>query len=193
MQGCLRGREIGKREMPLKAIEQQKADLAHFAKFCYSWKTTSKYLHKRNRLLVVFRGAKRSRKSHQIRAFLFERNQWFSMCDTMFTEMGPRSTKKHIRLCRFFARIPGKVENGGPRMLCFAVVFLVFWGTLPPFRSRMGPGPENLNPVRTPGCRFRCFSWKIASRNHQYSLGFNWYFERGDDGNSDSKRTRKHQ
>ena len=67
-------------------------------------------------------------------------------------------------------------------MLCFAVVFLVFWSTLPAFRSRMGPGPENLNPVRTPGCRFRCFSWKIASRNHQYSLGFNWYFERGDDG-----------
>ena len=56
-------------------------------------------------------------------------------------------------------------------MLCFAVVFLVFWSTLPAFRSRMGPGPENLNPVRTPGCRFRCFSWKIASRNHQYSLG----------------------
>ena len=64
-----------------------------------------------------------------------------------------------------------KDGNGEPRMLCFAVVFLVFWGTLPPFRSRMGPGPENLNPVRTPGCRFRCFSWKIASRNHQYSLG----------------------
>ena len=59
--------------------------------------------------------------------------------------MGSRSTKKHIRLCRFFTWIPGKMENGEPRMLCFAVVFLVFWGTLPPFRSRMGPGPGNLS------------------------------------------------
>ena len=112
------------------------------------------------------------------------------MCDTIFTEMGSRSTRKHVRLCRVFTWIPGKMENGGPRMLCFAVVFLVFWGTLPAFRSQMGPAPENLNPVRTPGCGFRCFSWKIASRNHQYSLGFNWYIERGDDGKLDSKSTK---
>ena len=84
---------------------------------------------------------------------------------------GPQKYQKHIRSCRFSIWIPGKVENWEPRMLCFAVVFLVFWSTLPAFRSRMGPGPENLNPVRTPGCRFRCFPWKIASRNHQYSLG----------------------
>ena len=109
---------------------------------------------------------------------------------TIFTKIGSRSTGKHIQLCRFFAWIPGKVENGEPRMLCFAGVFLVFWSTLPAFRSRMGPGPENLNPVRTPGCRFRCFSWKIASRNHQYSLGFNWYFACGDDGKLDSKSTK---
>ena len=121
-------------------------------------KTTSKYLHKRNCLLVVFRGAKKSRKSHQIRAFLFDRNQRFSTCDTIFTEIGPRSTKKHIRLCRFFTWIPGKVENGEPRMLCFAVVFLVFWGTLPAFRSQMGPGPGNL-PFRT--CFHRGFGMEI--------------------------------
>ena len=104
--------------------------------------------------------------------------------------MGSRSTKKHIQLCRFSTWIPGKVENGELRMLCFAVVFLVFWSTLPVFWSKMGPVPENLNPVRTPGCGFRCFSWKIASRNHQYSLGFNWYFACGDDGKLDSKSTK---
>ena len=97
-------------------------------------------------------------------------------------ENGLQKYQEHIQSCRFFTWIPGKVENGEPRMLCFAVVFLVFWSTLPAFRSRMGPGPENMNPVRTPGCRFRCFSWKIASRNYQYSLGFNWYSERGDNG-----------
>ena len=104
--------------------------------------------------------------------------------------MGSRSTKKHIQLCRFSTWIPGKVENGQLRMLCFAIVFLVFWSTLPVFWSKIGSVPENLNPDRTPGCGFRCFSWKIASRNHQYSLGFNWYFACGDDGKLDSKSTR---
>ena len=45
--------------MPLNAVEQQKADLAHFREIRYSWKTTSKYPHKRNCLLVVFRGARK--------------------------------------------------------------------------------------------------------------------------------------
>ena len=75
-------------------------------------------------------------------------------------------------------------------MLCFAVVFLVFWSTLPVFRSKMGSVPENL--------QSRTFFHRGLGReimwnrllNHQYSLGFNWYFERGDDGKLDSKSTK---
>ena len=77
--------------------------------------------------------------------------------------------------------------------ICFAYVFYTFWPTFRFLGQKSAPGSKTLNPVRTPGCGFRCFSWKIASRNHQYSLGLTWYFERGDDGKSDSKRTRKRQ
>ena len=71
---------------------------------------------------------------------------------------------------------------------------LCFWYFLAHFRvlgQKSDSGSKTLNPVWTPGCGFRCFSWKIASRNHWYSLGLTWYFERGDDGKSDSKIIKK--
>ena len=53
------GHEIGKREIPINAIEQEKADLGHFREFRVHLKDLSKTLHKRNCLLVVFRGAEK--------------------------------------------------------------------------------------------------------------------------------------
>ena len=91
-------------------------------------KTTSKYLHKRSCLLVDFRGAKKSRKSHQIRAFLFDRNQWFSTCDTIFTEMGSRSTKKHLRSCSFFCMDSWKSGKWGAQNALFCCRFLGILG-----------------------------------------------------------------
>ena len=105
-------------------------------------------------------------------------------------ENGLQKYQKHIQLCRFFIWITVKVENGELRMLCFAVVFLVFWSTLPVFWSKMGPVPENL--------QFRVIFHRGLGRkilwsrlqNHQHSLGFNWYFACGDDGKLDSKSTK---
>ena len=72
----------------------------------------------------------------------------------------------------------------------FCLCIWYFLANFPVLGQKSASGSKTLNPVRTPGCGFRCFSWKIASRNHQYSLGLTWYFERGDDGKSDSKRTK---
>ena len=75
---------------------------------------------------------------------------------------------------------------------CFVLLSFSWYSGAPcrHFGPKWAPGPKTLNPDRTPGCGFRCFSWKIASRNHQYSLGFNWYFACGDDGKLDSKSTK---
>ena len=83
-----------------------------------------------------------------------------------------------------------KWKMGGPE--CFVLLSFSWYSGAPcrHFGPKWAPGPKTLNPDRTPGCGFRCFSWKVASRNHQYSLGFNWYFACGDDGKLDSKSTK---
>ena len=86
---------------------------------------------------------------------------------------GLQKYQKHIQLCRFFACIPGKVENGKLRMLCFAVVFLVFWSTLPVFWSRMEPVHENLPSRAIFIGVWEGKSCEIVCENHQYSLGLN--------------------
>ena len=43
-----------------------------------------------------------------------------------------------------FRMLSWQSGNGQLRMLYFAVLFLVFWGTLSAFRSQKGPEPENL-------------------------------------------------
>ena len=96
----------------------------------------------------------------------------------------PRTLPKR----RYFHTTSRGVENGSSKPYVFVVFWDAFWPTFRFLGQKSASGSKTLNPVRTPGCGFRCFSWKIASRNHQYSLGLTWYFERGDDGKSDSKR-----
>ena len=108
---------------------------------------------------------------------------------TIFTKMGSRSTQNIYNYVGFSHGFLEKWKTGGPE--CFVLLSFSWYSGAPcrHFGPKWAPGPKTLNPDRTPGCGFRCFSWKIASRNHQYSLGFNWYFACGDDGKLDSKST----
>ena len=105
-------------------------------------------------------------------------------------KMGPQSAPEPYQNKGIFTRLPEGLENGSSKPYVFVVFWDAFWPIFRFWGQKSASGSKTLNPVRTPGCGFRCFSWKIASRNHQYSLGLTWYFERGDDGKSDSKRTK---
>ena len=106
--------------------------------------------------------------------------------------MGPQSAPERYQNKGIFTRLLDGLEIAAQNHL-FCLCILHFLANFPFLGQKSTSGSKTLNPVRTPGCGFRCFSWKIASRNHQYSLGLTWYFERGDDGKSDSKRTKKRQ
>ena len=103
--------------------------------------------------------------------------------------MGPESAPEPYQNVGIFTRLLEGLENGSSNPYVFVVFWDAFWPTFRFLGQKSASGSKTLNPVRTPGCGFRCFSWKIASRNHQYSLGFNWYFACGDDGKLDSKST----
>ena len=107
--------------------------------------------------------------------------------------MGPQSAPERYQNKGFFYSTSRRGGKWHLETICFAYVFYTFWPTFRFLGQKSASGSKTLNPVWTPGCGFRCFSWKIASRNHQYSLGLTWYFERGDDGKSDSKRIKKRQ
>ena len=148
MQGCLRGREIGKREMPLNAVEQQKADLAHFREIRYSWKTTSKYLHKRNRLLVVF-GARKSRENRiksapscSIGINGFRRVTRYSR------KWAPEVPKNIYDYVGFPHGFLEKWEMGSPE--CFVLLSFSWYSGAPcrHFGSKWGPGPKTFHFVQ---------------------------------------------
>ena len=103
---------------------------------------------------------------------------------------GPQSAPEPYQNKGIFTRLLEGLENGSSKPYVFVVFWDAFWPIFRFLGQKSPPGSNTLNPVRTPGCGFRCFSWKIASRNHQYSLGFNWYFACGDDGKLDSKSTK---
>ena len=90
----------------------------------------------------------------------------------------PRTLPKR----RYFHMISRGVGKWQLETLRFHCVLGLFLAHIPFLGQKSARGANTLYPVRTPGCGFRCFSWKIAFQNHQYSLGFNWYLERGDDG-----------
>ena len=105
--------------------------------------------------------------------------------------MDPQSAPEPYQNKGIFTRLQDEVENGSSKPFVFLMFLDTFWPTFRFLGQKSASGSKTLNPVRTPGVGFRCFPWKIASRNYQYSLGLTWYFERGDDGKLDSKRTKK--
>ena len=155
-----------------------------------SWKSSYGYAMSTPYACFWTRKGKKNpcKRASPVRAHVEEIRVWQGK-DGKRSRKCPRTLPKR----RYFyttSRGVGKWQLG---TICFAYVFDTF---LPIFRflgQKSPPGSKTLNPVRTPGCVFRCFSWKIVSQNHQYSLGFNRYFERGDDGKMDSKRIEKRQ
>ena len=108
-------------------------------------------------------------------------------------KIGPQSAPERYQNKGIFTRLLDEVENCSSKPFIFLMFLDTFWPTFRFLDQKSASGSKTLNPVRTPGCGLRCFSWEIASRNHQYFLGLTWYFERGDDGKSDSKRTKERQ
>ena len=86
-------------------------------------------------------------------------------------KMGPQSAPEPYQNVGIFTRLLEGLENGSSKPYVFVVFWDAFWPTFRFLGQKSASGSKTLNPVRTPGCGFRCFSWKIASRNHQYSLG----------------------
>ena len=97
-------------------------------------------------------------------------------------EIGPESAPEPYQNVGIFTRLLEELKNCSSKHYVSVVFWDAFWPTFLFLGQKSPPGSDTFNPDRTPGCVFRCVSWKIASQNHKYSLGFNWYFERGDDG-----------
>ena len=74
---------------------------------------------------------------------------------------------------------------------CFVLLLLSWYaGALGRhFGPKLGPCPKTWILFERKAVNLGVFL-EIASRNHQYSLGFNWYFACGDDGKFDSKSTK---
>ena len=107
-------------------------------------------------------------------------------------KMGPQSAPERCQNKGIFTWLLDEVENGSSKPFVF-LMFFILPGSVSGFWVRNRPrAPIPWISFERQAVDLGVFL-EIASRNHQTPLGFNWYFERGDDGNLDSKRTRKHQ
>ena len=75
---------------------------------------------------------------------------------------------------------------------CFVLLSFSWYSGAPCryFGPKWGPCPKTFHFVQVFIGVWEGNSCEIVCENHQYSLGFNWYFACGDDGKLDSKSTK---
>ena len=61
----------------------------------------------------------------------------------------------------------------------FSLWFLYFLAQFPVFRSEIGLGLQYIE--SRSNTRLSIYVFFLENRNHKYSLGFSWHFERGED------------
>ena len=167
------GRGSKKHKIPLKRTTYSNTFGALFSKSRNSCSNGpgkciwTSYIHS----IFMFFGREKVKKYHAKGVLLFERISRKSTCDKEMMKMGPQSAPEPYHNEGIFTRLPEGLENGSSKPYVFVVFWDAFWPIFRFWGQKSASGSKTLNPVRTPGCGFRCFSWKIASRNHQYSLG----------------------
>ena len=149
-------------------------------------KNLSKTLHKRNCLLVVFRGAKEMRKASKSELSCSIGIGRFSSAHDIYENVVQKYQKNIYNYVGFPHGFLGKWKMGSSE--CFVLLSFSWYSGAPCryFGPEWGPCPKTFNLVQFFIGVWEGKSCRIVCENHQYSLSFNWYFACGDDGKLDS-------